>query len=425
MKQSIAPKVGVSNTLSNTLKSWLPLLQANINDLEKLIKKTGGDNPFIEVENGFEERDKKTKKQVYEPHYQKYSTHETIEKLTIEKENFYDKLFSQIENKLFPTPMSEQIAYKIIDNINDEGYFDGDLEEIAEELETTSLMVEKVRQRFAHLEPYGVGSVDYKESFIFQLEHFDLDDTPEVYDCCKMLIENLEDVHKFKKHRYYKEAITVIKKFKNPPRLDYMSEDIPIIADILIYTDEDNNIDVSLNNSYYPTLRIEAEGLNTSDDFVKTKIKEANSIVNALSMRKSTLLKVANLIVENQYDFFLGGVIKPMKLKDIASELGYNQSTISRAISDKYISCNRGLFTIKSFFTTSLDEETDVSNQSIKDFIDELIKHEDKNKPYSDEKLREKILEKFQINIVRRTVTKYRKQLNIGSSPERKKYLYL
>ena len=425
MKQSIAPKVGVSNTLSNTLKSWLPLLQANINDLEKLIKKTGGDNPFIEIENGFEERDKKIKKQVYEPHYQKYSTHETIEKLTIEKENFYDKLFSQIENRLFPTPMSEQIAYKIIDNINDEGYFDGDLEEIAEELETTSLMVEKVRQRFAHLEPYGVGSVDYKESFIFQLEHSDLDDTPEVYDCCKMLIENLEDVHKFKKHRYYKEAITVIKKFKNPPRLDYMNEDIPIIADILIYTDEDNNIDVSLNNSYYPTLRIEAEGLNTSDDFVKTKIKEANSIVNALSMRKSTLLKVANLIVENQYDFFLGGVIKPMKLKDIASELGYNQSTISRAISDKYISCNRGLFTIKSFFTTSLDEETDVSNQSIKDFIDELIKHEDNNKPYSDEKLREKILEKFQINIVRRTVTKYRKQLNIGSSPERKKYLYL
>ena len=425
MKQSIAPKVGVSNTLSNTLKSWLPLLQANINDLEKLIKKTGGDNPFIEIENGFEERDKKIKKQVYEPHYQKYSTHETIEKLTIEKENFYDKLFSQIENRLFPTPMSEQIAYKIIDNINDEGYFDGNLEEIAEELETTSLMVEKVRQRFAHLEPYGVGSVDYKESFIFQLEHSDLDDTPEVYDCCKMLIENLEDVHKFKKHRYYKEAITVIKKFKNPPRLDYMNEDIPIIADILIYTDEDNNIDVSLNNSYYPTLRIEAEGLNTSDDFVKTKIKEANSIVNALSMRKSTLLKVANLIVENQYDFFLGGVIKPMKLKDIASELGYNQSTISRAISDKYISCNRGLSTIKSFFTTSLDEETDVSNQSIKDFIDELIKKEDTNKPYSDEKLREKILEKFQINIVRRTVTKYRKQLNIGSSPERKKYLYL
>ena len=140
-------------------------------------------------------------------------------------------------------------------------------------------------------------------------------------------------------------------------------------------------------------------------------------------MRKSTLLKVGVLILERQYDFFCGETIKPMKLKDIADQLGYNQSTISRAIADKYISCDRGMIKIKDFFTTSLDSDTEVSNSAIKEYINELIKKEDKEKPLSDAKLLQAVEDKFSIKIVRRTITKYRKQLNLGSSSERKRYL--
>jgi RNA polymerase sigma-54 factor len=425
MKAGLSNRITVSNKLSSTLKSWLPLLQVGITDIEDMVNKANDDNPFVEIKTGFETRDEKLKKSIYEPQYQRHSSQETIEKLTIEKENFYDKLNEQIDQKLFPTPISQKIAHEIVVNLNYEGYFDGNKEDIAYTLGVDVSMVERVRKRFAYIDPPGIGAIDYKESFLFQLEHLDLDDQPLVYDLCVIIIENLEDIHKYTKHKYYKNSLAIIKRFRNPPRLDYSGEDIAIIADILIFIDDENKIHTSLNNSYYPTLIIDIGKADKNNSFVKNKVKAANDVINALSMRKSTLLKVANLIVEHQYDFFQGGDIKPMKLKDIANALDYNQSTISRAISDKYISCNRGLFTIKSFFTTSLDSDTDISNSAIKEYISSLVKEEDIKKPYSDEKLREKIKEKFNINIVRRTVTKYRKQLNIGSSPERKKYLYL
>ena len=115
----------------------------------------------------------------------------------------------------------------------------------------------------------------------------------------------------------------------------------------------------------------------------------------------------------------MGKEIKPMKLKDLAEEFGHAQSTISRAISNKYLECNRGIFPIKNFFTTAIDGDT--SNASIKQFISDLIKQESKTKPLSDLKILELIEERFSIKMVRRTITKYRKQLNIASSSERKR----
>jgi RNA polymerase sigma-54 factor len=427
MKVGLSNRVSVSNKLSSTLKSWLPLLQVRINDLEDMLSKATEDNPFVDIKTGFENKNEKLQKSIYEPYYQKHSSQETIEKLTVEKQNFYDKLYEQIEQNLFPTPISKEIAKSIVIDLNNEGYFDGNIDEMAKTLNVEASMIERVRKRFAYIDPPGIGAIDYKESFLFQLEHLDLEDG--LYNLCSTIIENLEDIYKYKKHKGYKDALAIIKKFRNPPRIDYNYEDISIVADILIYINMNDegreDISIELNNSYYPTLHIDIGQASKDENFVKNKIKEANDIINAISMRKSTLLKVGRIIMEHQYDFFLGSAMKPMKLKDIANELGYNQSTISRAISDKYIACDRGLFAIKTFFTTSLDEETDVSNSAIKDYISELVKNENNSKPYSDEKLREHIKEKFNINIVRRTVTKYRKQLNIGSSTERKKYLYL
>ena len=127
------------------------------------------------------------------------------------------------------------------------------------------------------------------------------------------------------------------------------------------------------------------------------------------------------MIVEYQYEFFTGGAIKPMKLDDLAKELDRHHSTISRAISNKYISCERGIFPIKSFFATSLGGDDDVSNSQIKSYIQELIQNENRQKPLSDSKILEKVQEKFNIKIGRRTVTKYRIQANIVSSGDRKK----
>ena len=136
-------------------------------------------------------------------------------------------------------------------------------------------------------------------------------------------------------------------------------------------------------------------------------------------MRRATLYKVGLMIVEYQYDFFTGGDIKPLTLKVLADEFGHNPSTISRAIAGKYIACDRGVFAMKDFFTTAIDE--DISNAAIKEFVVELIKNEPKEKPLSDMKILELIQEKFHVKMVRRTIAKYRKQLNIAGSSERKK----
>jgi RNA polymerase sigma-54 factor len=129
------------------------------------------------------------------------------------------------------------------------------------------------------------------------------------------------------------------------------------------------------------------------------------------------------MIVEYQYDFFTGGVIKPLTLKMLADEFGHNPSTISRAIANKYIACDRGTYAMKEFFTTAIDE--DISNATIKDFVAECVKGESHKKPLSDMKLLEMVEAKFKISMVRRTIAKYRSQANIAGSSERKKLYQL
>lgn len=222
-----------------------------------------------------------------------------------------------------------------------------------------------------------------------------------------------------------------IKTFKNPPAIEFGARESEVIPDIFIFerTKSDSlkntayELEVSINDSYYPKILIEENIKSTKDkagaEFLKTKLKEAKDLVDALDMRKATILKIAIALRENQYDFFMGGEIRPMKLKDIAQDLGYAPSTISRAIANKYLECDRGIFPIKSFFTAAIDGDT--SNASIKDFILNLVKNEDRKKPLSDLKILKMVEEKFELKMVRRTITKYRQQLDIASSNERKR----
>ena len=190
------------------------------------------------------------------------------------------------------------------------------------------------------------------------------------------------------------------------------------VPDIIIDMTKEG-IEIKLNENYYPSVIVDLEEGYEDNDFVKKKINEAKNLINALSMRKETLYKVALMLVEYQYDFFMGGEKKPMKLADLAKELGYNASTISRAVSNKYLSCSRGIIPIKSFFTTAIEE--DISNDAIKNYIVEIIKKEDRSKPLSDAKIVVLIEEKFGVKLGRRTVAKYRQQLNIAGSSERKR----
>lgn len=404
--------------LSSTLRSWLPILQSDLDSLPEVLEPFVQANPFIQVRAGNEKSDKKFSGKNFFQELGKNSVSNTIEALSIQKKSLFEVLYEQINPPLFPTNKSQKIAYEIIEYINHEGYFDENgLNEISKNLHVDLEDIEKIRRRFAYLEPSGVGSKNFQEAFLFQLEEVEeIEDT--LYKFVVLLINNFQNIEEYAQNPLFSEALTILKKFKNPPAIEFLEDETQVIPDIFVY-DSKGSIEVALNDSYYPEILIDTDGLDDKSEFVSSKIKDAKDLVDALEMRKATLYKIGLMIVEYQYDFFFGEAIKPMKLKDLAQDLQRNPSTISRAIAGKYLSCSRGIIPLKQFFAAAVDE--DISNSAIKEYMCELVKYEDRNKPLSDVKLLEAIEEKFSVKMVRRTITKYRKQFNIAGSSERKK----
>ncbi|MDY0327474.1 MAG: RNA polymerase factor sigma-54 [Arcobacteraceae bacterium] len=403
-----------------SLKMWLPILQSSITELETHLNGYKNDNPFVEIKSPVETKDYyKTVDRT--PYYMQnsdtyYRSGEFVEEMAIGVESFYERLFDQIEAPLFPTPKSQKIAHDIIENLSEYGYFEGNIEAIAIKNNVTNEFVESIRQRFAYLEPSGVGAVDYKESFLFQLSEIDLDN--ELLKFTKKLIENIEKIDKYSTHHLFSKAKDIIKTFKNPPALEYIDNEERIIPDFFVEIGDD--IKIRINSSFYPDIIVK-EPFACQNEEIKEKIKEAKNLVNLLNLRKSTLYKLVLSIVEKQLSFFVGGELKPLKMAEIATELGFAESTISRAVSNKYIECNRGVYALKDFFTNAVNDE-DTSSSEIKSFMKKLIEFEDHDNPLTDDDMLVQIKQRFDIEMVRRSITKYRKLENIPSSKERKKF---
>lgn len=395
-------RVSQKNKLSTKLISFLPFLKAGFDELYEEVKKISEVNPLVEVKN----------KKFVSMSNLKNAITDKIELLTTHQEGFYENLISQIEAPLFPTKMSQQIAMEIVKDINSEGYFEGDEKEIAKRLKIPLKKVEAVRERFIYLNPAGVGAKDLKEAMLFQLYALEIDEG--IFELAKKMILNLENIDRYVNEKNYKEALKIIKNLKIVPAEEFVEKE-EIIPEIIVLN-SNGNLEIKLNDDYYPEITIKDF---ENSEYVKEKFKEAKSLVEALEMRKATLKKIALMIVELQYEFFLGGVIKPMRIKDLASELEFAPSTISRAISNKYLLCNRGVISLKNFFSTALDDE--VSSNEIKEEIKKIVSEEDRAKPLSDEKIANLINEKYNLKLVRRTITKYREALQIPSSRERKR----
>ncbi|EAH8435165.1 RNA polymerase factor sigma-54 [Campylobacter coli] len=406
-KTTQAPKTKISQTL----RSWLPILQANIEDLKENLDKFAEENPFLSVQEPIQTHEHN--KNYFDSFYKRNANSVFVDNKGLATKSVYELLNEQIIPPLFPTSKSQELAGKIVECLNHEGYFEYD-EEILKDYDINEL--ERIRARFKFLDPVGVGAKDYKEAFLFALENIELD--AELYDFCKMLIQDFENIQNYTKEPLYKEALAIFKRFSIPPFLEYFEDSRVIIPDIFVYR-ENNEIKVKINDDYYPEISIETDGL--THEYLNHYIKEAKNLVDALMMRKATLYKIGLMIVEYQYDFFMGKDIKPMTFKDLALDLERNASTISRAVANKYLSCDRGLIPLRDFFAFALDEEGETSNVGVKDFVANLVKNENRSKPLSDSKILELIKKEFKVDIGRRTITKYRKHLNIPSSTDRKK----
>ncbi len=401
---ALAQRQAQKAKLNQTLRNWLPLLQVASDELRERVSELLDKNPFASVEqkkpDDFNSAGDYSDSCIYYP-------------------SLYESLLAQINAPLFKS--SEQIiANAIIECISDEGYFEF-YENALKDFKADE--IEKIRLKFKHLEPTGVGAKDYKESFLWQLDELCDGCFDDAYKLAKKIIENFENLSEFRDENDYEAALNLIKKLKNPPAIDFMSDEPSVIPDLVVLT-TGGEISIKLNDDFYPEIKIDADGLDEKMDFVSAYIRQAKDLIDALNLRKATLYKIGLMIIEYQYDYFFGGQIKPMKLKDIAQDLGRSPSTISRAIANKYLLGPKGIEPLKNFFATEIGSE-EVSNAALKDFVRELVKNENHEKPLSDEAILQAIKAKFGTELVRRTITKYRKILNIASSSERKKFYAL
>lgn len=416
IKQSLAQK----QNLHLSLKLWLPILQAGSEELERTVEQICLENPYLEMTNSrvvcatLSEGVKKSKKGLQAGKNRLDSDLFLVER----SDSFYSFVEKQIDSNIFPTNFSKNIAFDIVESLSEDGFFEGNMQDIANRHNTTIEKVESIRQRFRMLEPSGIGALDFKESFLFQITNLEIDE--DLHMLASEMIEHFDELSKFTTRSRYKDAMKLISTLKTQPAIDFMEDSQVVTPDILIEFDGDD-LAVRVDNFYgFDISLVEAP---KSGEFSREKQKEAREISGLLSLRKTTLHNIANIIAQKQFKFFCGGSMVPLKMQEIADMLGFNQSTVSRAVSGKYIACDRGVFAMKEFFSSSLGEE--VAPFEIKEFVRKCIDNEDREHPVSDEEMQIMVQRRFGLDIVRRTITKYRDELGFASSKDRKKYYRL
>tara|TARA_B100001741_G_scaffold11356_1_gene8956 strand:- start:553 stop:1992 length:1440 start_codon:yes stop_codon:yes gene_type:complete len=476
LKQNL--KLKLSQKLSPQQIQLMKLIQLSTLDLEQKIQNEIGENPALEkgIENQntdslddlYENSEIKDSKEIeineyinndetplYKFNSNNYST-EDEKSINISGEiSFHQNLLQQMGNLIFDEKETK-ISEFLIGSIDDSGYIRRTNEEIIDDLAFTQNLVvsddelNKVLKLIQTLDPPGIGSRSLKESLIIQLKKkknpksetllakeilkkdFDL--------FSKKNFSKLQEKYKISQIEL-KNAIDEISKLNPKPGISTSSNLTAnqIIPDFIL-TIEEGNIEVSLNNRNSPHLKISnsykemLEGYvnnknKTKSDndailFIKQKLDSAQWFINAIEQRYQTLSLTINAIIDFQKEYFLTGderKLKPMILKDIAEKINMDISTISRVANSKYIDTPYGIKLLKTFFSEGFKNEDgkNISSIEIKNILESLINKEDKSNPITDEEI-SKLLKEKGYNVARRTVAKYREQLEIPISRMRK-----
>ncbi len=351
------------------------------------------------------------------------------------------------------------IGKQLIGSIEGDGYIRRDLESIVNDLafsqgiETTLEEVEEILKRIQSFDPAGIAARNLQECLLLQLDRMDDGQDVDVIVGKRIILECYEEFTK--KHyskilkkldlddeEFIKDAIELIVRLNPKPGGELntgMAKNQYVIPDFIL-TNNNGKLELALNSRNAPELRISRsytemfkaydksdkkdKKLKEAVSFVKQKLDAAKWFIDAIKQRQHTLLRTMRAIVDFQYDYFLEGdetKLRPMILKDIAQMINMDISTVSRVASSKTIQTDFGVFPLKYFFSEGIatDSGEEVSSREVKQIIKDLIEGEDKKKPLSDDKL-EDLLNAKGYNIARRTVAKYREQLNIPVARLRK-----
>lgn len=351
------------------------------------------------------------------------------------------------------------IGKQLIGSIEGDGYIRRDIEAIVNDLafsqgiETSLEEAEEVLRKIQAFDPAGIAARNLQECLLLQLERMDDGQDVDVIVAKRILSECYEEFTK--KHYqkilkkldlddedYIKDAIELIVRLNPKPGGESSSGMVKnqyVIPDFIL-SNNNGKLELALNSRNAPELRISRsynemfkaydksdkkdKKLKEAVSFVKQKLDAAKWFIDAIRQRQLTLLRTMRAIVDFQYEYFLEGdetKLKPMILKDIAQIINMDISTVSRVASSKTVQTDFGVYPLKYFFSEGIATNTgeEVSSREVKQIIKDLIEKEDKSKPFSDDKL-EDLLKAKGYNIARRTVAKYREQLNIPVARLRK-----
>ena len=379
------------------------------------------------------------------------------ESLLTEGQSLYDYLMEQIHLSSIDDE-DLKIAEYIIGNLDNDGYLRREIKAIVDDLAfsqgiyTTQEKVKEILENYVQkLDPAGVGARDLQECLLLQIEKKVSRDKAVILagNILRHQFDALTNKHYGKIINKYdieeedlKEALEVISKLSPKVGGNFDTQTITINQEIIpdfVIQIKDGNVIPLLNSRNAPTLRVSEEykeilstyshDKNSAEHkqaalFIKQKLDAAKWYIDAINQRQNTLLQTISAIVKLQKEYFLTGDeknIKPMILKDVADITGFDISTISRVVKSKYADTPSGIILLKNLFSDSLtnDDGEEVSTKEIKNHLQEVISQEDKRKPLTDDALVDVLKEKG-YNIARRTIAKYREQLNIPVARLRK-----
>ena len=343
--------------------------------------------------------------------------------------------------QLSDLPVEEEVAARfIIGNLDDRGYLRSTMEELARQAGVVEDVVERALAKVQEFDPAGVAARDLRECLLLQVRALEIDD-PIVLriidECLDTLIKR--DFRGVAKRlgitiEEVAAAAEVIGRLEpRPGRAFGGDEPIYIIPDIYVYKIGDD-FHVVLNDDGLPRLRINGlyrdvlakkdSGVSKdTKEYVHDKVRSALWLIKSIHQRQRTIYKVMESIIKHQREFFERGInhLKPLNLRDVADDIEMHESTVSRVTTNKYVHTPQGIFELKYFFNSSINrvEGDAIASESVKERIRRLISNEDPRRPLSDQRIAE-MLKVANIDIARRTVTKYRESMNLLSSTKRR-----
>lgn len=363
-----------------------------------------------------------------------------LEQVIGAKESLYEHLMYQL-NIIVTDEVKWKIGEYIIGNLSDDGYFRIDINQACEELNVTRELFEEVLSIVKTFTPSGIASSSLQECIITQIKDMKCDDVY-VEFAEELLRDYSTELATFKyddilkgmsiERDTFDYLLSLIKKTDPRPGLNFTGGDTKFVTPDVFIVPNEENFDIIVNDKGIPNIRLNnyyikmLQGSNLDSEaksYIKDKVKNAVWVIESLQKRQKAIYKVVKAIADYQGDFLQNGItsLKPLKLKDIAEVTGLHESTISRVTSGKYAMTKHGLIELKSFFSKSLESESgDMSIGVIKQKIKELIDNEDKETCLSDQRIVE-IMEEKGIKIARRTVAKYRDEMNIPTMSQRRR----